>query len=599
MRVDDHTERAQGFIELDVRSSRVPGTLDPAPRRQFGSLGHYRELTDPVTGRNFWFDVWTRETFWVHPGEVLKRERETLARNKKSQLRIQELQAKRKKKSWFASKQESDLRGDSEALLHGLDRLTANSLEPQMVLGMILIRAHNLRNTDGGMLSGKSDPYATIRFGSEVIGRTATVKDCLDPEWFEGIRGVLPLGDEATEVVIEVWDDDGGGGRDDLLGEARLTSAQLYANADKVATLQLAAKPGQPAAQGSIEVHFECKLKCVFEINSLRTQEARDVYCSASWEGRECGECGRTPTTNPEDGLALWGHRFAIAIPVRWPLDVLVLTVREHRTEGEDALLGSVRVDASTLLPISFKEGEKPPEAPILRFPLSFSNDLSVPVKKRDLNRKGLVKRGKNFRRPSWEQAEIESKRKRPSSSRSFDEQLELERYAEEDDLGDPASPIANHLSRVTYDEVKEEPVRMSASISIYSHTHIYHIHIYFNVARRPRSTTPPYAIDALLVCIHTYNIYISTGRRVVCGAVAHGRVAGPVAAIVRERARGALCGSFDIPVSQSALGWVILYKTVGEGPPEAVGRRREAPEVACYSKEDVREASYAYQVIF
>ena len=159
-----------------------------------------------------------------------------------------------------------------------------------------------------------------------------------------------------------------------------------------------------------------------------------------------------------EDDLALWGHRFAIAIPVRWPLDVLVLTVREHRTEGEDALLGSVRVDASTLLPISFKEGEKPPEAPILRFPLSFEKGLSVPVKKRDLNRKGLVKRGKNFRRPSWEQAEIETKRKRPSSSRSFDEQLELERYAEEDDLQDPASPLANHLSRVTYDEVKEEP---------------------------------------------------------------------------------------------------------------------------------------------
>ena len=72
-----------------------------------------------------------------------------------------------------------------------------------MVLGMILIRAHDLRNTDGRL--GKSDPYATIRFGSEVIGRTQTVKDCLDPEWFAGVRGVLPLGDEATEVVIEVW----------------------------------------------------------------------------------------------------------------------------------------------------------------------------------------------------------------------------------------------------------------------------------------------------------------------------------------------------------------------------------------------------------
>ena len=78
---------------------------------------------------------------------------------------------------------------------------------------------------------------------------------------------------------------------------------------------------------------------------------------------------GRTTSVSVEDDLALWGHRFAIAIPVRWPLDVLVLTVREHRINGEDALLGSVRVDASTLLPISFKEGEKPPEAPILRFP--------------------------------------------------------------------------------------------------------------------------------------------------------------------------------------------------------------------------------------
>ena len=61
MAMHDPYERAQGFVEIDVRSSRVPGSLDPAPRRQFGQLGHYRELTDQVTGRNFWFDVWTRE----------------------------------------------------------------------------------------------------------------------------------------------------------------------------------------------------------------------------------------------------------------------------------------------------------------------------------------------------------------------------------------------------------------------------------------------------------------------------------------------------------------------------------------------------------
>ena len=77
------------------------------------------------------------------------------------------------------------------------------------------------------------------------------VKDNLNPEWFEGIRGVLPLHDEATEVVIEVWDDDGGGGRDDLLGEARLTSASSYTRMrTRWPLCSLAAKPGQPASAG-------------------------------------------------------------------------------------------------------------------------------------------------------------------------------------------------------------------------------------------------------------------------------------------------------------------------------------------------------------
>lgn len=456
MKAGDATSRAQGFIELDVRASRVPGSLDPAPRRQFGALGHYRELTDPVTGRAFWYDVWTRETFWVHPGHVLKRERETLRRNKKSQALT-----KKKKKSWFSAKKETEARTNEALLLHGLDRLNANSLEPQMVLGMVLVRAHNLRNADGRF--GKSDPYATLRFGSEVIGRTRTVKDSLDPEWFEGIRGVLPLHDEATDVIVEVWDDDGG--RDDLLGEARLTSAQLYANADKVCTLPLTAKPGQPRAQGTVTIHFEVKLKCVLEVNSLRASEAQEVYCAAVWEGREVGECGRTATVPMQDELALWGHRMAVAVPVRWPLDVLVLEVREHRSHEEDLVLGCVRVDASILLPISFKEGEKPPEAPVLRFPLSLDPGLSVPVRKRDINRTGLVQRGKNIgepvqrrknqralKRPSWVQKEIDEKRRRASFSRSFEEQMELERYAEEDGEVD----ATDHLRGVA-EELKDE----------------------------------------------------------------------------------------------------------------------------------------------
>ena len=38
--------------------------------------------------------------------------------------------------------------------------------------------------------SGKSDPYATIRFGSEIIGRTATAEDLPRPRVVRGYQGV-------------------------------------------------------------------------------------------------------------------------------------------------------------------------------------------------------------------------------------------------------------------------------------------------------------------------------------------------------------------------------------------------------------------------
>ena len=228
-----------------------------------------------------------------------------------------------------------------------------------------------------------------------------------------------------------------------------------------------------------------------------------------------------------------------------------------------------VRVDASTLLPISFKEGESRAEAPIPRFPLSFEKDLSVPVKKRDLNRKGLVKRGKNFRRPSWEQAEIESKRKRPVVVLcSFDEQLELERYAEEDDLGDPSSPIANHLSSVTYDEVKEERcVCQRPYLYIHTQSHIFQrgaaTEVYYAALRHrcaPR-----------VILTHT----ISTGKS-DSGAVAHGRIASAVACDPSSPSPKSCL--LLIPCSlESSMGRPALYKTVGKRSHQAVGLRRQS----------------------
>ena len=63
-----------------------------------------------------------------------------------------------------------------------------------------------------------------------------------------------------------------------------------------------------------------------------------------------------------------------------------------------------------------------------------------------------------------------------------------------------------------------------------------------------------------------------------------------------RVRARRIICSSLHVPVSQSSMGRVILYKTVGKRSDQAVGLLRQSVEVARDSKEDVREASHAIQ---
>ena len=68
---------------------------------------------------------------------------------------------------------------------------------------------------------------------------------------------------------------------------------------------------------------------------------------------------------------------------------------------------------------------------------------------------------------------------------------------------------------------------------------------------------------------------------------------------VLRVRAGGIICGSLHLSIPQSSMGWVILYKTVGKRSHQAVGLLRQSVQVARDSKEDVREASYAYQVIY
>lgn len=107
------------------------------------------------------------------------------------------------------------------------------------VLQVKVIRAENLRNADGGLFIGSSDPYVVVKLQgkpeSEV--QTHAVSDNLNPEWNQEFTvQQYELGDS---VVFEVWDYDKGK-KDDRLGSAVLDGSQITADGwgpDKLALL--------------------------------------------------------------------------------------------------------------------------------------------------------------------------------------------------------------------------------------------------------------------------------------------------------------------------------------------------------------------------
>merc|ERR1719221_371263 len=78
------------------------------------------------------------------------------------------------------------------------------------MLSVRIIAAYDLVNTDSGIFGDVSDPYVTIRLGSQddkQKKRTATINNNLNPVW-NTTPFLFPVSQENDSLQLEVYDED-------------------------------------------------------------------------------------------------------------------------------------------------------------------------------------------------------------------------------------------------------------------------------------------------------------------------------------------------------------------------------------------------------
>ena len=368
------SHQRRGFLEVYAQTSRIPGSLEPVLRRQHGVLGTYREAVDGKTGRRYHFDVWSLERFWVHPAEIAKHAGKEFDDRGRQKLPCIVADSESRRASVGAMKP-ADIASS----------LTLDANDAQAVISVLVARARNLAAAD---VTGRSDPYAVVKFGNRRIGQTSVKSKTLDPEWMEVVPIVVPLSvdQRSSDITIEIYDHDNIGA-DDFLGAAHINTRTLLDNPDQVLSLPLSGKPGGKSAKGEVTVHLMAALKTVIEILSADHKDQlsdskRGWYCVASWHGRQEAEVARTSTVY--DGrLSRWNQCIATAVPLRFPRDRFRLEIREHNRFGRDKFVGKVELDASTLL-AEMPRNEHTGDLPVMQYVLRSKDaeGLSKPRKR-------------------------------------------------------------------------------------------------------------------------------------------------------------------------------------------------------------------------
>uniref|UniRef100_A0A8C4VVB1 Extended synaptotagmin 1 n=1 Tax=Gopherus evgoodei TaxID=1825980 RepID=A0A8C4VVB1_9SAUR len=233
----------------------------------------------------------------------------------------------------------------------------------ESVIRIHLLEAENLIAKDnfmGGMIRGKSDPYAKVRLGGQSF-RSHVVKEELSPRWnevYEVVVNEIP----GQEVEFEIYDKDID--KDDFLGRWVGTRIKLGRGKNQTGWLPL-----EDVKSGRLHVRLEClaptpnsaELEQVLMVNSLtQTQRSAElssallsVFLDRAADLPVMGGPGlsaftgspATPQTATSTSEPIWDEGFSFLVK-RPHVESLELQVKDEGGQG----LGSLSLPLTQLL---------------------------------------------------------------------------------------------------------------------------------------------------------------------------------------------------------------------------------------------------------
>uniref|UniRef100_A0A452IKT5 Extended synaptotagmin-1 n=1 Tax=Gopherus agassizii TaxID=38772 RepID=A0A452IKT5_9SAUR len=245
---------------------------------------------------------------------------------------------------------------------------------PDSVIRIHLLEAENLIAKDnfmGGMIRGKSDPYAKVRLGGQSF-RSHVVKEELSPRWnevYEVVVNEIP----GQEVEFEIYDKDID--KDDFLGRCKIALKRVLSSRFIDEWLPL-----EDVKSGRLHVRLEClaptpnsaELEQVLMVNSLtQTQRSAELssallsvfldraadlplrkgskppspYVSLSVRNVSYKSSPATPQTATSTSEPIWDEGFSFLVK-RPHVESLELQVKDEGGQG----LGSLSLPLTQLL---------------------------------------------------------------------------------------------------------------------------------------------------------------------------------------------------------------------------------------------------------
>lgn len=121
-----------------------------------------------------------------------------------------------------------------------------------LLSGTIHISVKKCKGLPSADTFGKSDPYVIVKLDSKDVGRTRTITDNNDPEFYHDFAP-LEVDEYFENAIFEVWDEDPMKA-DDFLGKATVSADVIHKNLNVSEWLKLTAQDGKAGKFGEIQI---------------------------------------------------------------------------------------------------------------------------------------------------------------------------------------------------------------------------------------------------------------------------------------------------------------------------------------------------------